>query len=438
MFDKSFFLVVTIILTNLIKDGFATLSKCYLECKSPPQLREVGPTRPYFEYDPLGEIVSLTKSHPYAITQTQTNVTIVEVKVVARIVIPSSYSISEEVTLNENERKIVEEIWRGICSTKFESNKVDLDEQHPSKLLEDGIIIDIGVNIHTVAEFNGYDSNQTNEFVNEDIIPTLATYFHSSAPYNVTQYLETIVVEKDVKLLKNAKISLQNLTVVSLDTYSTVMEKSPNIYSKFCCIGCSFFFTSNNKTLIGKDTVSVLKEPLAESYLSSCLGNCDELYSYNISVAYNNLLEIARLECRDGCIIALKRCQPGYFCLQPYETIMNGKNNRTILVGGSMHPCPPGSYRDIAYNQVSQCIPCPPGRYRESQRGRHVDSCKLCPERTFNPRYGATSISNCERCPAGTFNNEKGASECNCITRMSCDKQYDAEMRDTVPYIGRW
>lgn len=104
--------------------------------------------------------------------------------------------------------------------------------------------------------------------------------------------------------------------------------------------------------------------------------------------------------------------------------------------------CPAGTYRGLAYDQVSECVSCPPNHWREDVKGKSLSSCRKCPANTSTRnRSGSTSIQDCLRCPAGTMSTE-GAS-CKCITPQACDANQlpfpaDAEKRDSVPYIGRW
>ena len=106
-----------------------------------------------------------------------------------------------------------------------------------------------------------------------------------------------------------------------------------------------------------------------------------------------------------------------------------------------MIPCPAGTYRDVSYEAVTECIPCPPNYYREDIKGRSLSACSPCPSGTSAIDAGSTSIKDCARCPAGTFSTE--ASFCQCITPQACadeplESPADAEKKDTVPYIGRW
>ncbi len=52
--------------------------------------------------------------------------------------------------------------------------------------------------------------------------------------------------------------------------------------------------------------------------LDLCILQCDDNFSYIITVEYSDLLEVARLECRDGCQMALMRCQPDITAFKYY------------------------------------------------------------------------------------------------------------------------
>ena len=220
--------------------------------------------------------------------------------------------------------------------------------------------------------------------------------------------------------------------------YGDKLQTSP--FSEFCIVGCRFFHASE-------------AEP---TLLSDCLEACDNLYFYNVSVGYSDPMEVARLECRDGCQYALQRCEAGHYCTQVRVTSANttrtGNNsteakedndNGLTYTGGVMRQCPAGTYRDVSYEAVEGCIPCPRGRYRERTRGIHLDSCVKCPVGTYTETVGSSSKELCLRCLAGTFTTEPGSAECKCITPGACAAHQlpspaDAEKRDTVPYVGRW
>ena len=111
-----------------------------------------------------------------------------------------------------------------------------------------------------------------------------------------------------------------------------------------------------------------------------------------------DLADTARLECRDGCAIALARCQPGYKCTQTQMYMEGGVEKYTE---GYMNICPPGTYRDVSYDQVEECFDCPQGRYREDEKGRYMESCSQCPVGKYVNDTGSESILKCLRCPAG-------------------------------------
>jgi hypothetical protein len=170
------------------------------------------------------------------------------------------------------------------------------------------------------------------------------------------------------------------------------------------------------------------------------MDRCDDTYrsKAHISVGYSDLADTARLECRDGCTIALKRCQPGYKCTQ---TSTDGSGGYSY---GFMSICPPGTFRDVSYEQVEQCVDCPQGRYREDEKGRYMESCTQCPVGKYVNETGSNSILECLRCPAGRFGKISGLALCECITPASCadlqeyESPADAEKRATFPFIGRW
>ena len=221
-----------------------------------------------------------------------------------------------------------------------------------------------------------------------------------------------------------------HIAAIDLDKYDALPE--------FCKLGCTYFFVSSEDSTTNKST------------LDQCLYQCDDKYSYNsLTPPYNDLAQVARLECRDGCLLALKRCQPGYYCIQVLfdnddddnKAVDSSTNIVPHYQGGDMIPCPAGTYRNVAYNAITECIPCPPNYFREATKGKSISSCSPCPAGTSAIEYGSTSIKDCIRCHAGTFSTE--ASYCTCITPQACAEDQlpppaDAEKKDTVPYIGRW
>jgi hypothetical protein len=204
-----------------------------------------------------------------------------------------------------------------------------------------------------------------------------------------------------------------------------------NPYAQFCNAGCAYFFSE--KVTSDRPTS-----------LSNCTAKCDHTYrsSAHITVGYSDLAQTARLECRDGCQIALKRCQPGYKCSQVAMSL-DGSGNE-VYTDGAMIICPPGTYRDVSYDQVEECVDCPPGRYREDEKGRYMESCSKCPVGKYVNKTGSANTLDCDRCPAGRFGPEPGLALCKCITEMSCEDPEEfpspanAERRETFPFEGRW
>ncbi len=186
----------------------------------------------------------------------------------------------------------------------------------------------------------------------------------------------------------------------------------------FCKLGCQIFYTEVPK-------------------LSTCHRLCDYFYRYKITNAYNDLAEEAKLECQDGCGIALQVCQAGYYCST-----------------GNMLPCPAGTYREpvtdvsvLALEKSRSCTNCPYGRYRSATKGKSADDCAKCPIGKYANVTGSIVVSDCQRCPAGKNAEEEGMRLCKCITGDSCDLTVAGETyfkdgvdfnRETVPYIGRW
>lgn len=205
--------------------------------------------------------------------------------------------------------------------------------------------------------------------------------------------------------------------------YPYIASKLSNIQTnKFCSLGCQYLF-ANNPTNV------------------SCLQHCTETYRIKTTVGYNDMQEIAKLECYDGCNIGLKVCQAGYFCNQ-----------------GIMLPCPRGKFRESIVNisldniqSTEQCIDCPYGRYRSIEKGKSPEECSLCPRGKYAYQTGGVSEESCIRCPAGQFANEEGSRVCKCITPGSCSMEISSSgeketffsdgvdyFRETIPYVGRW
>ena len=201
------------------------------------------------------------------------------------------------------------------------------------------------------------------------------------------------------------------------------LSQYPVKQDAFCKLGCQLFFTE-----VPKNT--------------TCMRLCDYFYRFDTVTGYSDLMKNARLECRDGCDIALQVCDAGYYCNE-----------------GEMKPCEIGTFREpiddisiIELNKARVCDPCPAGRYRTLKKGKSPDDCSLCPIGKYAATIGNTDSTKCIRCPAGKNAEQKGMAECKCITDMSCDYENDgvvyfnAEknednehidfLRETLPFIG--
>ena len=190
----------------------------------------------------------------------------------------------------------------------------------------------------------------------------------------------------------------------------------------FCKMGCQFFFSDYPKN-------------------TTCKRLCDFVYRYQTTVGYNDLAELAVMECRDGCDIELQVCQEGFYC-----------------TAGMMLPCPPGTFREsiqdlsvTSLDLATICAECPPGRYRPAAKGKSPLDCSLCPIGKYAGVTGSVLVSDCKRCPAGKTAEEEGMQTCKCITESSCDMKIFLDgvekhfyqdgidfSRETIPYVGRW
>jgi len=190
--------------------------------------------------------------------------------------------------------------------------------------------------------------------------------------------------------------------LLSLSEYPYFRAPETNPHMQFCQVGCTYFFSTSPTNV-------------------TCKARCDYTYRYNGSVGYSDISEVARLECHDGCDIALFRCQPGYYCSN-----------------GAMVVCPPGTYRDVEYNHTHACNPCPTGHYREVPKGRYKETCSPCRINTYLNFTGSSKRTDCLRCPDGFYTLEEGQAVCITITMYSGLNQWRNFKRESQPFIGRW
>ena len=406
----------------------AEVEQCHLDCNAPVSIRPVGPTRPWDPKDDLGNTLKLTKPYPFHIAASAVGVLEFNFTMIIGNVQDLNFT-SNKTEPFQNFVNIENEVFLDIIGSslsveKYVSYDVEMIEYPTVGNLEE---VEQSTNerdefdfialIHVNADHNKFDYRSASTFFSSHVRPTLLNKIDN------IMYNELI---SDYKPYTNQNLNRTfTLNEKGYEVKDAFSVEHPNPYAEFCELGCSIFF-------------SLPTEKRVE--LSDCTNQCDETYKYNISVGYNDLAEIARLECRDGCQMALKRCQPGYFCTQVNVT---KEEDGLKYDGGFMEHCSVGTYRDIDYSSVEECVPCPPGRFREAIKGRNLESCTKCPPRTYNALNGSASILDCLRCPAGTFTNEPGSAFCLCITPAACEEDQlpspaDAEKRNTVPYIGRW
>ena len=467
----------------------AKVDKCQADCRESSPYRLVGPTRPWFVMDKLGNELSLTRPYPYAFAGS----------VVDNLRFNLTFDLFRRtVTIAANESKVDEDVRLYDVDGNTFTNPYFLD----IKSIEAKVVETVRDTLNATIpyfELEVFPSTVTQSRVTENIttsnhevvlqidFPLLGdgdgggngdsnTSTSASSTLKKTSDYDLQKLETDLNanvsqsgIISDTGIDMEHgnfakdagsgytyhmtwnwslaIAISSITDSRMLHAGDPNPYSAFCELGCSLFFSSPSDN-----------NPF---HINECTNKCDATYKYNISVGYNDLVEAARLECRDGCQIGLMRCQPGYFCSQVElkeraaaaaaaaavekievegEGAEEGSATNTKFHGGIMAHCPAGTYRDAAYDAVEECIPCPPGRFREDIKGRSLESCSKCPERTYNSKSGSSTLKDCLRCPAGTFTNEPGSAKCICITPAACENEFpspgDAEKRDTYPYIG--
>ena len=425
---------------------------CQSDCRSN---KTRWPTRPWHQYDQLGNSLSLTRPYPYYIEADIVALIYFDVHIesVQCHLTNSSYlDPSNHNRLKSSEKKygikVLTRSMNHLYSYQVQHKKhelvfnqtIDDDEIHNENFVQ--LINTFRVKV--IPQHNGYNKSTLENFIVNDIQPFLL----KTEPSNYYHLLQEDIPSRNqgANCSHNIRYELDEDGILKFEHEKIAHDRYPNKYPKFCEFGCSIFY-------------SLTFDPL---HLDNCTSYCDNFYQYNITVGYNDRIEIARLECQDGCLQALIRCKPGFYCSQVQlkipDVYYNGnnssnksnnitteknKNDSLNYLGGVMMHCPAGTYRDHAYDSVEECVPCPPGRFRENIKGRDLESCTKCPAGTYTSHFGSTSIRDCLRCPAGTFTAEPGSAFCICITKDSCKEEQlpspaDAAKLDTIPFIGRW
>eukprot|EP00586_Coscinodiscus_wailesii_P018957 CAMPEP_0172517426 /NCGR_PEP_ID=MMETSP1066-20121228/284928_1 /TAXON_ID=671091 /ORGANISM="Coscinodiscus wailesii, Strain CCMP2513" /LENGTH=402 /DNA_ID=CAMNT_0013299421 /DNA_START=286 /DNA_END=1491 /DNA_ORIENTATION=+ len=360
----------------------ATEDQCHLDCRGQPAPhRRPLRTKPWDERDNRGNELGLTRPHPYFPAGTE--MVLLRVEVTLRLRAPR---FREELhQFGDAEGEVVPEAVRRVLEEEYfyESLSVRvLGDAERGMLLEvingngeDVSYSDWSLEMECIVDHNGYNRSSIVEFFDKFIKDVTAASGEEGAK---EEGLFTSVVRE---LSLNVE-RLEDATLTILPPYpsdyitSTVLDTAlnPNPFAPFCELGCTTFFSTTDHPIT----------------IRSCFDVCDATFRYETTVGYNDVMELSRLECRDGCEMALARCQPGYYCSRTEMTV-----------------CPPGTYRDVSYEAVSSCVPCPPGRFREDVKGRSLEGgCTKCPVGTYAAGEGSTSVRDCLRCPAGTYNAE--------------------------------
>ena len=411
-----YFFWVTIAVILLVETN-AEVEQCQNDCRQSPPFRLVGPTRPWHDKDLLGNDLLLTKSYPYAMAGSYLDL------VRFNISYECIYEHSRTATIKNKDGELFQGEKGALLEDITYTVKRTTNSSFDLEMLKFAL---------TNNDSNGSNDNSTSittigMSIRVDIVvESDLESSHALLVDRIETNLKGIIANherNEIKLGEEYFVIERRIKISHFDETRILHAGQPNPYSQFCELGCAYFYSSPN-------------DPL---HISECTNKCDEYYKYNVTVEYIDFIEVARLECRDGCQIGLMRCQPGYNCSQIQSRAQEEGGG---FEGGWMRHCPAGTYRDVSYDAVEECIPCPPGRFREDIKGRSLEGCSKCPAGTYNGELGISTIRGCHRCPAGTFTNEPGSESCICITPAACNDEFispgDAEKRETVPFIGRW
>ena len=393
-----------------LRHAESTLRQCQQDCRSSAYTtRGVGPTRPFESFDSMGNVLNVTRPYPYHVEAYFTTVVTFEMP----ITLVFDDSDDQYQNLTEYERICIIEAMQTIME-KFGSDHVILlkAEMQTQNRIQWELLVELQ------AQYGKNDEHPSEPLDSWFKQSTLTTIYNKVLDGDASKsaqncIMSTISQGNGGSKISEALLSRQkprlflesavNSSDLSYHTSWEIATPIPNPYIPYCVMGCSYFFSDSKETMVME--------------LSTCLDSCNSSYDdSNISTDYNDQMKVANLECQDGCIMALQRCQPGYFCIQPLPT----SENDSKLIGGEMRPCERGTYREKSYHAVEACLHCPPGSYRDGMRGISPTSCRKCPVNTYSSNSKATSISNCIRCPEGTFTDEEGSAFCKCITPMSC------------------
>jgi hypothetical protein len=399
----------------------ATLQQCQRDCRSSSYTtRNIGPSRPFQAQNDMGAPLLTTRLYPYHVEANYTTLVTLEMEVELSFDDNDERPIDQSHELLDYEKTCIVEAFQNVTK-QFGSDHVVIQNAIPHTLsFNNGWDMSVELQLHYGLNDDA-PALSTDDWTKQYALPIILDQVEAS---NLDDIASTCLLSSTFHRNTNpqsavgATFSRSNLHFWLGDTkaasdYTYELEPNvlvtpvPNPYSKYCERGCAQFFSESS--------VAAIVE------LETCRGKCASFYgTYNVSVGYSDPMEVAKLECQNGCFLALQRCQPGYFCTQPTPFGPADANGIIQLAGGQMAPCDRGEYRETSYDAVQECLLCPPGTYRDGMRGVSPNSCTKCPVDTSSPGAGSTSISNCLRCASGTFAHEEGSALCKCITPFSC------------------
>ena len=412
-------LIFVILLLTTLQVVDSIREQCQKDCQATgcplthsSATRLLGPTRPFDYYDTLSNELSLTRPYPYAVMAMEiTSVTIL-IKLFVHIS-GSNVGFSETIVLTTEEKLCI--VSTVSCTvSKFQCEYATL--QYNESDIKNGNLILFPISVELQLRYQDTEMRSHKKYLNTTA--TIKEWFQSSVAPILTSHLNmNETTNNHLHACVNENLSNQtSKRIIGLSipshkgkeesaiTFYNHTEKlaapRPNPYSRFCEVGCSLFYanTTEEPTEIAAASIS----------LRDCMILCDYMYYYNLTLGYSDLMEVARLECHDGCFIGLQRCQPGYYCIQPIIAQHASKSSgigveedpkleATSWKEGMMNPCPPGTYRETS----NECLSCPPGSYRNKYLGTGLNSCIKCPVGTYAPNFRSKSILDCVRCPAG-------------------------------------
>lgn len=370
----------------------AKLDQCLTDCRQNSTFRLVGPTRPWHEKDFFGYNLNVTtRSYPYSMAAQSFDVFQFHITFEYEVILRNVTNDDHDVENSPNGTEMIKESFLASFTKtlKNATHGVSFDLQYISDSLEEE------------------QQHNRSTFALKSVVAVVEAGVVIKSSSNQTKHIHFDNINNALQALTGEHKDIQKIVVSNIQKSKTIHAGEPNPYSEFCELGCAYYYALHKS------------DPF---HVRECLGKCDDFYRYNVTIGYIDLIEVARLECRDGCHMGLMRCKPGHYCSQ----VQRQSTNHTLLEevgyegGGWMKHCPPGTYRDVSYDAVEECIPCPPGTFREGPKGTSVEACHKCPPGTYNNKNGSSTIQDCKRCPEGTFTNEYGSESCICITPLSC------------------